>query len=419
MVNEIMKKFLVLSWRNEIHRIISESGNSALYVLDKKYLYTDFERCVEECENNSVPYIVVENLSDINTVYSLISYIKSKGDFDDVLSCDETTQFAASVIARDVFNDHTTANIYASLRDKRLMKVELMSAVNMARWFSVIDYCINGRINFLPEGFAFPLVLKPINRFLSAETYKINDIEELNIALAKNRHNLCDFIAEEFIKGDEYEVDVVWSEGNVRHIYIAKYQVTRLYGHNNCVPRITTFLPYTGHENLYDRLEKECIAVASAVNIKNGVTHAEFFLEDSRVVLGEIAFRHPGGAGNKTLSIATGEGLLEMGLRSRLNWHKSETEEKYIDGFYIGNIDARPHASGVVQSVTPKEELLSLPGVLDVVYRVRMNHYIEAFGRESWCALAVIKSDNLEDLIAKLQRVQTHFKVNFKEEENV
>ena len=414
-----MKKILVLSWRNEIHDIIRESGNTALYVLDKKYLYTDFERCVNECEDNKVPYIVVENLSDINTVYSLISYVKSKGDFDDVLSCDETTQFAASVIAKDVFNDHTTANIYASLRDKRLMKVELMSAVSMARWFSVIDYCTNDRIDALPEGFTFPLVLKPINRFLSAETYKINDTEELNIALAKNRLNLCDFIVEEFIKGDEYEADVVWSEGKVRHIYIAKYQVTRLYGHNNRVPRITTFLPYTGHEDLYARLEKECVAVASAVNISNGVTHAEFFLDGNRTILGEIAFRHPGGAGNKTLTMATGEGLLEMGLRSRLNWHKGESEDKYIDGFYIGNIDARPHASGVVQGVTPKEELLALPGVLDVVYRIRMNHFIEAYGRESWCALVVIKSDSLEDLLSKLQLVQTHFKVKLIEEENV
>ncbi len=414
-----MKKFLVLNWRNEIHDIISQSGNSAVYVIDKKYLYTDYQRCVNECIENKVPFIIVENLSDINTVFSLISYIKSKEGFNDVLSCDETTQFAASVISRVVFSDNAGSKIYASTRDKRLMKLELMPYVKMARWFSVFDYCVEGKMQSLPAGFDFPLVLKPVNRFLSAETYWIQNIEELNTALEKNRLNLCDFIAEEFINGDEYEVDVIWSEGSVRHIYIAKYQVTRLHGYTNRIPRITVYLPYTGHEELYDRLEAECVAAASALGISSGVTHAEFFVNGESVVLGEIAFRHPGGAGNKTLSLATGEGLLEMGLRARLGWHEGEPTEKYIDGFYIGNIDARPHASGIVESVTPKESILSLPGVLDVIYRIRMDHHIEAFGRESWCALAVIKSDNITDLVEKLRNVQSNFKVKFREELNV
>lgn len=418
-ISDNMKKLLVLNWRSEIHDIITQSGNSAVYVLDKKYLYTDYQRCVDECIEKDADYIIVENLSDINTVFSLISYIRSKGDFDDVLSCDETTQFAASVLLRDVFSNDAEARIYASTRDKRLMKLELEPHVSMARWFSVIDYCERGRISSLPEGFNFPIVLKPVNRFLSAETYKIHDLTQLNDALDKNKLNLCDFIGEEFISGDEFEVDVIWCEGKVRHIYIAKYQVTRLHGYNNRIPRITTYLPYTGHEELYDRLEAECKASASVLEIRSGVTHAEFFVNDDKVVLGEIAFRHPGGAGNKTLSLATGEGLLEMGLRARLGWHEGETSEKYIDGFYIGNIDARPHSSGIVESVTPKDKILSLPGVLDVIYRIRLNHYIEAFGRESWCALAVIKSDNIDDLITKLRNVQDNFEVEFKEEISV
>ncbi|CAI2533178.1 Uncharacterised protein [Serratia ficaria] len=411
-----MKKYFVLNWRKEIFELITASGNDAVYVIDKKYLYTDFDRCLKECLDFGVDHIVVEDLGNINSVYSLISYLKeNEGRFSDVFSFDESTQFAAALINREVFGNTHMADLLLATRDKRQMRNTLAGTVSMPAHFSVLDSIIDGRIDFLPENFYFPLILKPVNRFLSAETYLVRTYDELNEALNKNKYNLSDFICEEYIDGSECNVDIIWERGELKAIYIATYYVPRLTGYNNRIPKMTTYIPYQGNECFYEKLKSVNEKIAQRLNIENGVTHGEFFIRNEEVYLGEIAFRHPGGAANQCIKLAIGEGLLEQGLRARLNYHNGEPCLARLDDYYIGNIDVRPSRSGVVTGFTPADELLSLPGVIDVIYRVRLNHYIEDYGRESWCVIAILKGKDRDTLIAQMKNVQENFSCTFSE----
>jgi hypothetical protein len=49
------------------------------------------------------------------------------------------------------------------------------------------------------------------------------------------------------------------------------------------------------------------------------------------------------------------------------------------------------------------------PGVVDLIYRVRMGRYIEAYGRDSWCVLAIMKAVDKTTLEHQMDRLQEVF----------
>lgn len=411
-------EFLVLNWRSEIHSAFVKAKKSATYVLDRKALYTEFEAAARECELLDVSYIIVPDLNDVGTIYALVSFLlENKSNYKKVLSCDEKTQYAAAIISREVFGDSLAAEIALHTKDKRWMKNFLRGTIRMANHFSVVTYAPKGHIDALPSEFEFPIVLKPVNRLGSSDTYLVEDIVTLNRWLEKFRNHLAEFICEEYIAGTEHNVDVVWKDGEPLYFFVGEYIVPRLYGYNNRISKVTTYLPRDRHVELYDRFQAAMRAIGNKLDINDGVTHAEFFAtNDGEIVLGEIATRHAGGGMSYCIQAALGEDLIELGLRTRLNNLQGAPTPKTILGDYIGFIDLRPHKSGVVVDVIPEEELAIVPGVVRLIYRVRMNHHIEAYGRDSWCVLAIVRSPSKELLHQRMQQLQDMFWCRFQDD---
>lgn len=415
--SEDAPEFLVLNWRYEIHSAFVKAKKHATYVLDRHALSTEFESAVRECQRLGVSHIVVENLDNVGTIYALVSLLlENRGSYRAAFSCDEKTQYAAAIISQEVFCDYGAAKRALYTKDKRWMKNLLRDTVHMADHFSVATHAPHGRMDSLPKGFDFPIVIKPVNRYGSSETYLVEDIETLNKRLKEFKNNLAEFICEEFISGPEYNVDVVWKNGDPLYFFVGEYIVPRLYGYENRISKITTYLPRDKHGPIYDRFYEEMRAIGRKLDIRDGVTHAEFFINAEKTVLGEIATRHAGGGMSYCIQAVLGEDLIELGLRTRLDYLEGAPAQKTILGDYIGFIDLRPHKSGVVVAVISEDELAVVPGVVRLVYRVRMNHHIEAFGRDSWCVLAIVSAPTKDLLHARMQELQARFWCRFEDD---
>src|SRR5471030_1370499 len=188
-----LKKYIVLSWKPEIHKAFTDANKKALYLIDKSLYHTDnsFSYFCTKLDSLNIDYLVVSDLNHVGSIFSLVSlFLERIEEYCDVISCDERTQYAASIISRYVFNQESKSLALLKTKDKRLMKNSFNTLVRMARHFSLSTYIQHGEISSLPPGWAFPLVFKPTNLAGSIETYLINDLTTLNEKIKINIDNI-------------------------------------------------------------------------------------------------------------------------------------------------------------------------------------------------------------------------------------
>lgn len=144
------------------------------------------------------------------------------------------------------------------------------------------------------ERIGFPIILKPIAGAGSADTYRVNDEEELRNVLPR-LHHVPEVSVEEFVEGDEFTFDTICVNGKIAYYNIAWYRPRPLIARNNewVSPQVIALkkrdVPELagGIKLGYD--------VIKALNFKSGFTHMEWYRKaDGEVVFGEIGARPPG-----------------------------------------------------------------------------------------------------------------------------
>ncbi len=82
------------------------------------------------------------------------------------------------------------------------------------------------------ERIGFPLIIKPIAGAGSADTYRVNDAEELRQVLARVAH-VATVSVEEFVDGEEYTFDTVTINGRIAYYNVAWYRPRPLIARSN------------------------------------------------------------------------------------------------------------------------------------------------------------------------------------------
>lgn len=145
------------------------------------------------------------------------------------------------------------------------------------------------------ERVGYPLIVKPIAGAGSADTYRVNESNELERAIEGVRH-VDEVSVEEFIEGEELTYDTVCAGGRVLYENVAWYRPKPLVMRQNtwispqaiCLRRIDT--PEVAVGPALGR------RVLSALGFESGFTHMEWFRTPSgEAVFGEIGARPPGG----------------------------------------------------------------------------------------------------------------------------
>ena len=144
------------------------------------------------------------------------------------------------------------------------------------------------------EFIGFPIILKPIDGAGSADTYRVNDVDELRAVLPRLRH-VQTVSVEEFIEGEEYTFDTITVDGKIAYYNIAWYRPRPLVARSNewISPQVIA-LRDIDHPDLQDGV-KMGFDVIKALQFRTGFTHMEWYRKaDGEVIFGEIGARPPG-----------------------------------------------------------------------------------------------------------------------------
>jgi hypothetical protein len=144
------------------------------------------------------------------------------------------------------------------------------------------------------ERIGFPLIVKPIAGAGSADTFRVEDREELARAVAQVQH-VEEVSVEEFVDGEEYTFDTVSIDGIPAYHNIAWYRPRPLVARSNewISPQVVA-LRHPDQPMLAQGVAMGR-RVLAALGFETGFTHMEWYRKaDGEVVFGEIGGRPPG-----------------------------------------------------------------------------------------------------------------------------
>lgn len=177
-------------------------------------------------------------------------------------------------------------------RDKERMKQVLDAAgVRTPRHFPATS---TAQCWEAAERIGFPIILKPIAGAGSADTYRVNEPDELRDVLPRLRH-VPMVSVEEFVDGEEFTFDTITINGDIAYHNIAWYRPRPLIARSNewISPQVIALR----------NVEQPDLAggvrmghdVIRALGFQTGFTHMEWYRKaNGEVVFGEIGARPPG-----------------------------------------------------------------------------------------------------------------------------
>lgn len=144
------------------------------------------------------------------------------------------------------------------------------------------------------EKVGFPICVKPIAGAGSADTYRVDDSDQLEEVLPRIRH-VAEVSVEEFIEGEEYTFDTICSDGEIHYFNVAWYRPRPLIARSEeWISPQTVSLRNLEAPHLQAGIEMGH-KVLRALGFETGFSHMEWFLKpDGEAVFGEIGARPPG-----------------------------------------------------------------------------------------------------------------------------
>lgn len=204
-------------------------------------------------------------------------------------------------------------------------------------------------ISDLPEDFTFPAVIKPIFGCGSAYVIKVNNREELtntfnyikkNIATATAAEGALfdglDILVEEYIDGDEVDVDIILQNGKIKFNSLSDNYQTKEPFFVETGGATPTTLSVKNQVDLISLAEE----LLEKLGIQNSVIHFEAKSTPSGPVPIELNLRMGGDDVHSLVKEAWGADLIENAAKIALGIYipkiyKSETPKKYITDFYF------------------------------------------------------------------------------------
>ncbi len=145
------------------------------------------------------------------------------------------------------------------------------------------------------ERIGYPIIVKPIAGAGSADTFRCNSRQELEVALGKTQH-VREVSVEEFVDGEEYTFDTICVDGRPVFHNVAWYRPRPLQARSNewISPQVVV-LRNPDQPELRGGIELG-LGVLRALGMGTGFTHMEWYKKaNGEVVFGEIGARSAGG----------------------------------------------------------------------------------------------------------------------------
>lgn len=141
----------------------------------------------------------------------------------------------------------------------------------------------------------YPVCIKPIAGAGSADTFRVDNDDQLADVLAKTQH-VADVSVEEFVEGEEFTFDTVCIDGRPAYFNVAQYHPRPLVARSNeWISPVVVVLKDVGDPKYAQGIELG-FKVLDAMGMGTGFTHMEWYRKaNGEVVFGEIGGRSAGG----------------------------------------------------------------------------------------------------------------------------
>lgn len=219
-------------------------------------------------------------------------------------------------------------------------------------------------INNLPESFSFPLVIKPAFGASSAYVVKVSNKDELIDTYKYIKKNISietesalnegmDIFAEEYIHGDEVDIDIAIQNGKIKFYSISDNYQTKEPFFIETGQSIPSSLSRKIQQDLVDLAEESL----ELLGVQNGVVHFEAKSSPEGPVPIEINLRMGGDEVYSFVKGAWGMDLIEAAVKIAFGIYlpkviRPEMPRKYITGVYFLS-----DYSGVISKLDISDEL--------------------------------------------------------------
>jgi len=266
-------------------------------------------------------------------------------------------------------------------------------------------------IVFLPDNLQFPLVIKPAFGASSAYVIKVNNKEELvstydyieqNIS-AKTESALADgmdIFVEEYIDGDEVDVDIILQNGKTKFFSISDNFQTKEPFFVETGQAIPSSLPAKSQSDLLEMAEE----TLEKLGIQNGIIHFEAKSTPAGPVPIEINLRMGGDYVYSYIKGSWGIDLIENAVKIALGEHLKIQKPAEPIKYIIGQ-DFRSDNSGVLVKLNIKDEVKRLSFVEEMHFYKKIGDPIlvppEGYDNLGWITVSGYSLLDAQDNLQK------------------
>lgn len=405
-------RYVILNWDIVVINKFINLGHHPIVVV----AWQDISDVPAECARpTSIQVVIAANFTEVSALANLAGQLSQLGTTLQVYSFLESTQYAAAILSSFLNTRSNNPLLTLRTRDKRVMKarlsefgVPLAKSVAVNKSFRALD-AIEA---FLKVG--APAIIKPSDGRGSKNISVVKSDAELEAWCTSSvQWPNMDWIFEEFITGTEFHADTVWVSGVARYSLIGRYQRPPRVVADGDGSNATVYIPRSKHQHFYSQVEKLVAKVRSALEIQDGVTHAEFFVRPSgELVFSEIATRPAGGGHDDCVRELLGEGLKELGVRCFLQDFSSAPKADAAYHRTVGFVNLVPSRSGYIERLPRRNDLMEVSGVVNVIYIMQNGQWFEKFGACNWCVMPIVESASINDCFACYTQLRCQFTVD-------
>lgn len=333
----------------------------------------------------------------------------SLGDFDGIYTNYELAVVTAAGLAQAAGLPGPGTDVAMLMRDKHLQKKRLTQAgVPVAR----------SRVFWTPPtpadvaDLGFPLVLKPVAGVGTEATTRVEDQRALQQTVASffpagTRHKGLQI--EQFIAGEEFCLDGWVHDGTIGFSSVGRFARTCLEAaESGATPRFYRCTETT-HPGLAARADQLADEALSALGLRNGVFHLEFFrLPDGGLVFSECAARRGGVFIQEEIQLSRSTSLAAAATDLCLDAQPKATPTE--PACEVGSVHPKL-PSGVVLDLPRAEELIALDGVDYVRFYTYLGATSAGPGGSLYqpAAAMLVSAPTLAELDVRLNQVETAF----------
>lgn len=214
----------------------------------------------------------------------------------------------------------------------------------------------------------YPAIIKPINMAGSKGIFKVNNDEELKIAIKKGI-DICgnqSLLMEEYMEGPEVSVELVVIDNKINVIQITDKTTT---GPPHFI-EIGHFQPSQLPESIKTEIEKVAKSAVKALGMDNCLGHAELKITKEGPKMVEIGARAGGdGIGEQLIQLSTGVDFQEISIKLAFGMHNFNILKQSGCCAYITFFPSQP---GIIDSIDGIDDVANIENI----YQLRFNETI-------------------------------------------